>query len=117
MAKERNRPSQDGRAVGENLARFADVEEEKWRKELGFVPARCASCAYRKGTYPNGCLSTVADAMKCTMERNPFMCHHGVKLKGPKSEQKPLTICAGWLLLHSGTPPVEAPWPYNDEIV
>src|SRR5947207_14076787 len=109
---ERNRPSQEGRALGENIARFADVEEDKWRKELGYVPVRCKSCAYRKGSYPNSCLSTVADAMKCTMERIPFFCHHDVKLK-QSGKQQPHTICGGWILLYSNEPPVKAPWPFT----
>lgn len=112
---ERNRPSPEGRALGENMARFADVEEAKWREQMGFVPVRCKSCAFRKGTFPNGCLATVGDAMKCSMERKPFMCHQGVNLRAPKNEQHPLSICGGWLLLHSGDAPVKAPWPYSDD--
>jgi len=110
--KERNRPSPEGRAVGDNLARFADAEEKRWRKEMGFVPVRCASCAFRKGTYPNGCLSTVSDAMKCSMQRIPFYCHHDVKLK--REDQDPKTICGGWILLHNGNEPVRAPWPWSN---
>lgn len=113
MAKKRNLPSPEGRALGEHLARFADVEEEKWRKEMGLVPVRCQSCAYRKGSYPNGCLSTVANALKCTMEREPFYCHHGMKLKQDTDLQQPKSVCAGWLLMHRAEPPVEAPWPFT----
>lgn len=115
MAKIRNRPCELGEQVGANLARFADHAEQEWRdSELGFVPVRCASCAFKEGTYPNRCLTTVSDAMKCTMERNPFYCHHDVKLKRP-GEKQPHSICAGWILLHDAKPPVTVPWLYSDE--
>lgn len=114
MTKVRNRPCPLGIETGKNLAKFADHAEQQWRESMGFVPARCGSCAFKEGTYPNGCLTTVADAMKCTMERRPFYCHHDVNLKRP-DEKQPHSICAGWLLLHSAEPPVKAPWKFADE--
>lgn len=111
--KERNRPSPEGIAFGEQLARFADVEEARFRAAGLAVPVRCQSCAYRKGSYPNQCLSTVANAMKCSMEREPFYCHHGMKLKQDTDQQRPKSVCGGWILMHSAEPPVEAPWPFT----
>ena len=106
MPWSRNKPCALGREVGKNLARMTDEAEEQWRAELGFFPVRCASCAFRKGTFPNGCLSTVADAMKCAMEVDPpFHCHHGAKPSGPQS------LCAGYLLLAGKR--TEVPWPFT----
>lgn len=110
MAKVRNRPSPVGIETGSHLARFTDKAEQDWHEAgMNFIPQRCASCAFRSGTVPNGCVTTVADAMKCTMERKPFHCHHGMKGHGPES------VCAGWILLNSAQPPVQAPWKYSDE--
>lgn len=114
MAKIRNRPCELGEQTGEQLARFSDNAEQEWMRSAGFIPVRCASCAFTKGTYPNRCLTTVADAMKCTMERVPFYCHHDVNLRRPE-ESKPHSICAGWILLHDAEPPVPAPWKFSDE--
>lgn len=106
----KNKPSDEGRMVGDGLARFADTAEQAFRKQLGFVPLRCSSCAFRKGTYPNGRLATVGDAMKCSMERTPFYCHHGMNGNGEAH------ICAGWLMLAGSTPRAhEAPWPLSTD--
>lgn len=108
MTQVRNKPCAEGMALGENLARFADKSEQRWREELGFVPVRCASCAFKNGTYPNGCLATVADATKCLMEGKPFYCHHRPHPDDPQP------LCAGWLLISAeGGQRVECPWPFS----
>lgn len=84
------------------------------RKEMGFVPARCASCAFKKGTYPNRCLTTTADAMKCVMEHVPFYCHHDVNLKHPETTP-PHSLCSGWMMLNRADKPVQVPWKFSDE--
>jgi hypothetical protein len=67
----RNKPEAAGYSLGEHLDRFfahqitPDSAEDR----------RCATCAFRKGTYANGCVPTVMDALKCTMEKVPFHCH------------------------------------------
>ena len=105
-----NQPCETGRELGRNLARFADVAEQEWRDSgISFVPQRCHSCAFKAGTYPNGCISTVADAMKCMMEREPFYCHHGIK------DGEPSAVCGGWLLLQNGDPPVQVPWKFSGD--
>ncbi len=115
MTKVRNRQTPIGIETGEHLARFTDKAEQMWREAgMSFIPKRCGSCAYKGGTYPNGCVPTVADAMKCTMERRPFYCHHDVNLKNP-ALTPPHSLCAGWILLNTAEPPVQAPWKYSDE--
>lgn len=102
----RNRPCATGRALGENMARFADRAEQEWREQLGIVAKRCASCAFTKGTFPNGCLSTMADATKCVLEDRPFYCHHATA-----DGIEP--ICAGWLMLRGpNLTPAVCPWPF-----
>lgn len=56
------------------------------------IPDRCKTCAFRKGTVPNRCIDTVADAMKCVMEGIPFKCHV------PKGGELAVDqMCAGWM--------------------
>jgi hypothetical protein len=99
MIGERNKPSDEGRELGEKLAEMADLSVNRWNDELGFVPIRCASCAFNKGTYPNGCLETVAVALQCTFDGEPFMCH---QFPGWRDRTgTPETVCAGWILAQS----------------
>ena len=65
-----NVPSAEGAEIGEYLAAFADAEYQKTGHD-----ARCEDCAFRLGTYPNQCLATVADALKCVLEGETFDCH------------------------------------------
>lgn len=89
MSREHNRVTPEGKAVGEQMARLCDREavtllvEGEWTED-----ERCESCAFRKGTVPNGCVQTQMDAVKCVMEREPFFCHMG---PNPGTE-----VCAGW---------------------
>jgi hypothetical protein len=81
-----NEPCADGWAAGAHLARFAE-------QAIGNGPdRRCEDCAFRKGTDPNGCVSTVMDALKCVMERTPFLCHH-------EDAAGNLPPCAGWVAM------------------
>lgn len=107
----RNEPCDDGRKLGANLARHADNAEKRWREEMQYVPVRCSSCAFKEGTYPNGCLATVADATKCLVEGVPFYCHHKVKGLHP-DERVPRTLCGGWILLN-GRLRTKCPWPFS----
>jgi hypothetical protein len=115
MTQKRNMPSPEGRALGEQLGRLADAAETDMRSKLpdGF-PERCASCAFRPGTFPNGCLETVMDALKCTMEGKMFYCHHGK----PDAEGRHTDPCIGYLVSRAsvyGTEPLEVPWKYSHE--
>lgn len=111
MSKVRNTPEPAGWALGAHLARFADQAEASLRAQGVAVPERCSTCAFRAGTWPNGCVTAVMDATKCMIEHVPFMCHHDKAVQTP---------CAGFLaLMADGGPearPGTAPWPFSDEI-
>ena len=63
-----NLPSDDGRCMGEHLARMT-----------GPVEGQCDSCGYKLGTIPNQSLTTVETALACTMSGEPFLCHQDGK--------------------------------------
>lgn len=71
---ERNRPTPEGRKLGEQLARLTEKAIAALAAE-GEPDERCKSCAFRAGTFPNGCPETVLDAFKCVIEGEPFLCH------------------------------------------
>lgn len=105
MALIPNRPTPEGRAIGEHLARWADAADSEQRKQFPKMAERCVTCAFRKGTIPNGCPETVMDALKCVIEGVDFMCHHS-----PKDDREP---CMGWLLLVSQSKGYgKAPWDF-----
>jgi hypothetical protein len=101
--KKFNEPTRDGFEMGYYMARWADKEESAGGK-LANGSERCATCAFRQGTYPNGSPVTQMDAMKCVLEGTPFLCHE---------EAKP---CAGWALLRrANDEKVKVPWGFSDE--
>jgi len=109
-----NRPSSEGRLIGEQLARMTDKAEPEILAKFPDHPRRCKSCAFSAGTIPNGCLPTVMDAMKATMEMDPFYCHQ----PKPGPDGKPTTICAGWSIAISALvdrKPLPTPWKYSHE--
>ncbi len=73
-----NMPTESGAAAGKMLANlFGDAE------------ACCKSCAYRAGTIPNQCPSTIMDALECASTGEPFYCHNtGQPCEGWKATQK-----------------------------
>lgn len=108
--REHNRVSPEGQRCGEQLSRLTDVEVGKliaageWTKD-----ERCASCAFRYGTVPNGCLQTQADAFKAVMERKTFGCHVPGHSTG---------VCMGWFAAMqtkggSKRQPVQMPWEFS----
>lgn len=101
----RNKPTPEGYALGEHVARFCDEELKRYESSGMAVPQRCSTCAYRAGTYANGCLPTVADALKCALEGVPFECHEHLR-----AEAAP--ICSGWMILRGKTGGVTAPWDF-----
>ena len=110
-----NRPTPEGIAAGAELARLCDIAAaEQLAQDPGAVlPERCSSCAFRLGTIPNGCLSTIGDAVKAVMERVPFWCHQHMKPDG-----EPTQLCSGWrLMFRPDAEPVRVPWPFSDEVV
>lgn len=102
----RNTPSPEGYELGEQLARFADDAEPRVRLKYPAFPVRCKSCAFRRGSKPNGMVATLMNALKCWLEKDTeFHCHeHG----------REGTPCAGWamLMLDGDADPVETPWDY-----
>lgn len=89
-----NLPTAEGEELGKHLARFVDVEIAERQKRGQLIPERCFDCAFRAGSFPNGCVPTVMTALKCVIEREEFSCHHG--LDGEGNPTKP---CAGWVIL------------------
>lgn len=89
-----NLPTPEGRALGAELARLADVAEAENRERFPRAARRCYDCAFRAGTDPNGCAETLMDALKCVVEAKPFFCHKGVA-----EGDTPRTLCAGFALL------------------
>lgn len=108
---ERNAPSPDGVALGKELARLCDAAEREKRAWYPKHAERCVSCAFRGGSFPNGCAETVLDALKCVIEQRPFLCH-----MSPKDDTgEHAELCAGWLLsVDYDKPPGVAPWPWTD---
>lgn len=112
-----NVPCGTGRSLGAQLARFVDGEEAAEARALARGEAvsrtalleRCATCAFRAGTVPNGCLPTVMDAIKCAVERVPFLCHESAPAGG---------LCAGWVkLTRTGEGNAVVPWAFSEEPV
>lgn len=88
-----NRPSNTGRALGANLARLTDKAEADLLVDFPNHTQRCKTCAFKAATFPNGCLATVMDAMKCVVEGIPFMCHQVMGQNG-----EPKDVCAGYMI-------------------
>ena len=69
---ERNVPTPEGRALGKQLARFFALEEPAHKARFPGSAERCKSCAFREGTFPNGCPETTLDALRCSISGDPF---------------------------------------------
>ena len=105
-----NRPCPEGIAAGKTLAKLHRSAVHAI-EQLGKAPECCSSCAFVEGTIPNGCLETVADALKCVSEKVPFLCHAKGKLE--KGEW-----CAGYTALAlttSHVPVLPAPYDFSHE--
>lgn len=93
-AKDHARVTPQGRRMGENAARLADLGLGRL-KELGLDGVKgprlredmCKTCAARRGTVPNGCHQTQMDFLKAAAEGTPFLCH------APNDG----SLCAGWV--------------------
>ena len=95
-----NEPSEAGASLGRELARFARVAEAKVHAQFADAPPLCDECAFREGTIPNRCASTVMDALKCAVEGVPFFCHKGMS----SGHDDPKWLCRGWCALSQGKP-------------
>jgi hypothetical protein len=89
-----NLPTAEGRALGAELARLADIEEERLRERFPRAHRRCGDCALRAGTVPNGCPETLMDVVKGLVENVPFYCH-----KATDDDGAPKILCAGYAIL------------------
>jgi hypothetical protein len=75
-----NVATEEGRALGREVARMADAEYQRTGRD-----ARCETCAFRGGEHiANGSPATLMSAVKCVMEGTPFYCHE---------TERP---CGGW---------------------
>lgn len=108
--RKESRTSAAGFRHGETMARLADagkkllVADGEWTCD-----ERCKSCAFRKGTVPNGCMQTQMDITKAVLEHKPFMCH----VVKPGEERK---VCAGWfaaMQLTRKLPVSTCPWEFS----
>jgi hypothetical protein len=106
----RNRPTEEGRQLGDKLAQFCDDAEPKARLRMPELPPRCNSCAFRAGPHvANGSPETQMDVLKCVIEGIEFHCHE------PAREGH---ICSGWamMMLAKDEPDFRAvPWKFSDE--
>ena len=91
-----NLPTEQGRALGRQLARLCDLAEAEDLKRFPDQRPRCDDCAFRAGTVPNGCPETLMDAVKCMIEGKPFYCHKGVR-----EGERPKRLCGGWMAMVS----------------
>lgn len=87
-ARDHSRVSDEGKKAGELMASVADVGM-KILADLGESVEYCKTCAFRRGTVPNGCAQTQLDTMKAVFEGKPFHCHVN-KVHGMRD------ICQGW---------------------
>lgn len=86
----RNTPCDLGREVGSILADMAERGAAIDRRKFPHAKGPCRTCAFRRGSFPNGCLTTTADALKCVIETVPFYCHEDM------NGGHPSRLCEGW---------------------
>lgn len=91
MSLVRNKPTALGREAGSELARLTEVESARLQDAGIPFEEPCAGCAYRRGSYANGCPSTVLEAIYATVEENEIFSCHEVPRRGQ--------VCAGWKIL------------------
>lgn len=96
----RRRPTALGTFVGRQIARLADEAEPAFRAEHPKARERCADCAFRRGTIPNRCLPTVAEALFCAVDGDVFNCH---RVEPGAPDLVPNGVCAGWAILHGSS--------------
>ena len=78
--------------IGDILAKAADEGEPRVRLRSPAIAPRCNACAFTRGTPANARLETVLDALGCTIEDVPFMCHLHFD-----EDSRPLDLCSGWV--------------------
>ena len=107
----RNRPTPEGRKLGNKLAKFCDDAEPKARLKMPELPPRCNSCAFRAGPHvANGSPETLMDFLKTLIEGHKFYCHE------PAREGH---LCSGWAMMMLSKDDAEfskVPWEFSDEV-
>ena len=83
-----------GREAGKIMADMADYACVMLIKD-GEQDERCKSCAFKRGTVPNGCAQTQADVFKAVVEGVPFLCHQNNRKGWP---------CHGWYSIRAIVP-------------
>jgi hypothetical protein len=109
-----NLPTPEGSALGAEMARLLAPEIARYRAQYPDAPDLCGSCAFRLGTHPNGCATSLMDALKCLMEHRPFLCHETVDESGD-----PTAPCIGWVAGRTASPgrkKSQMPWEFSDEV-
>ena len=103
-AHDRSRVTPLGETLGRQNARLVEKAIAQLESE-GEPDERCATCAFRLGTVPNGCEQTQMDALKCVMEGVIFSCHND-----PENR-----VCHGWYSAWatSDKEVVKCPWPFS----
>lgn len=104
----RNATTEEGHALGRELARLCDVAEPAARLKVPELLPRCYSCAFREGGHlANGSPATQMDALKCVVEHVPFYCHQ---------HDRKDHLCSGWSMMvlaqADDAPRGAAPWPF-----
>ena len=115
MRPQHPRCTPEGEALGAQLVRLTAPVIARLVRE-GEPDVRCASCAFRVGTVPNGCPQTTMDALKASMEGVPFYCHMSPAMSTP---------CHGWYAARvvlreksaQGITPIPCPWPFSQPAV
>ena len=90
--------------IGDVLARAADEGELRVRLRSPAMPPRCKACAFIKGTPANNTVETVLDALGCTIEDVPFMCHQHFDDAG-----RPVDLCSGWVFARESRAALQSP--------
>lgn len=76
MSDEHWRVSEEGKAIGRRMSQMADDGVLILELEGESTDKRCATCAFRIGTVPNGCILTQADVLKAFSQGDKlFTCH------------------------------------------
>lgn len=88
-ARDHSRVSDEGKNVGSVMSALADKGAALLAVE-GESDERCKTCAFTRGTVPNGCIQTQMDAMKSVIEKVPFYCHARFNPNGS------MQLCHGW---------------------
>jgi len=103
----RNQATDEGHALGVEMARLCDAAEPAARLRCPELPPRCSSCAFRSGAHlANGSPATLMNALKCVSEGVEFFCH---------DHQRDGALCSGWamFMLAEDKPKfTEMPWDF-----